>query len=47
MLTGKLPYDGIRDEIRQKQVGNALPLAQLKGVPRGARAKECLIKAAF
>ena len=35
MLTGKLPYDGIRDEIRQKQVGNALPLAQLKGVPRG------------
>jgi serine/threonine-protein kinase len=35
MLTGKLPYDGIRDEIRQKQVGKALPLAQLKGVPRG------------
>ena len=35
MLTGKLPYDGIRDEIRQKQVANALPLAQLKGVPRG------------
>ena len=35
MLTGKLPYDRIRDEIRQKQVGNALPLAQLKGVSRG------------
>jgi serine/threonine protein kinase/Flp pilus assembly protein TadD len=34
MLTGKLPYDGIRDEIHQKQISNALPLDQLKGFSR-------------
>lgn len=34
MLTGKLPFDGTRDEIRQKQLGGALPLEQLKGIPR-------------
>ena len=33
-LTGKLPFDGTRDEIRQKQLSGALPLEQLKGVPR-------------
>ena len=26
MLTGKLPYDGTRDEIRQKQLADALPI---------------------
>ena len=34
MLTGKLPFDGTRDEIRQKQLGKALPLDQLKAIPR-------------
>ena len=34
MLSGKLPFDGTRDEIRQKQVSSALPLEQLKGLPR-------------
>src|SRR5262249_35835196 len=34
MLSGKLPFDGIRDEIRQKQISGALPLEQLKGIPR-------------
>ena len=34
MLTGKLPFDGTRDEIRQKQLSGALPLDQLKGIPR-------------
>ena len=34
MLTGKLPFDGTRDEIRQKQLTGALPLEQLKGIPR-------------
>jgi serine/threonine protein kinase len=34
MLTGKLPFDGRRDEIRQKQLSGALPLEQLKGIPR-------------
>jgi TolB-like protein/Tfp pilus assembly protein PilF len=33
-LTGRLPFDGTRDEIRQKQLSGALPLEQLKGVPR-------------
>jgi serine/threonine protein kinase/Tfp pilus assembly protein PilF len=33
MLTGKLPFDGTRDEIRQKQLSGALPLDQLKGIP--------------
>jgi TolB-like protein len=34
MLTGKLPFGGTRDEIGQKQLSRALPLGQLKGVPR-------------
>ena len=34
MLTGNLPFDGARDEIRQKQLSGALPLEQLKGIPR-------------
>src|SRR5437773_10833487 len=34
MLTGKLPFDGTRDEIGQKQLSGALPLEQLKGIPR-------------
>jgi len=34
MLTGKLPFDGTRNEIRQKQIAAALPLHQLKGFPR-------------
>ena len=34
MLTGKLPFDGTRDEIRQKQLSGALPPELLKGVPR-------------
>jgi serine/threonine protein kinase/Tfp pilus assembly protein PilF len=34
MLTGKLPFDGTRDDIRQKQLSGALPLDQLKGIPR-------------
>ena len=34
MLSGKLPFDGTRDEIRQKQLSGPLPLDQLKGIPR-------------
>src|SRR5262249_37025543 len=34
MLTGKLPFDGTRDEICQKQLSKTLPLDQLKGIPR-------------
>ena len=34
MLSGKLPFDGTRDEIRQKQLSGLLPLDQLKGIPR-------------
>jgi TolB-like protein/Tfp pilus assembly protein PilF len=34
MLTGKLPFDGTRDAIRQKQLSATLPLDQLKGIPR-------------
>jgi serine/threonine protein kinase/tetratricopeptide (TPR) repeat protein len=34
MLSGKLPFDGTRDEIRRKQLSGSLPLAQLKGIPR-------------
>ncbi len=34
MLSGKLPFNGTRDEIGQKQLSGALPLEQLKGVPR-------------
>jgi len=34
MLTGNLPFDGEREEIRQKQIAEALPLHQLKGFPR-------------
>src|SRR5262249_54242131 len=34
MLSGKLPFDGARDEIHQKQLSGALPLEQLKGTPR-------------
>src|SRR5262249_11700866 len=33
-LTGKVPFDGTREEIRQKQLGGVLPLDQLKGIPR-------------
>jgi serine/threonine protein kinase/Tfp pilus assembly protein PilF len=32
-LSGKLPFDGTRDEIRQKQLSGPLPLDQLKGIP--------------
>jgi eukaryotic-like serine/threonine-protein kinase len=34
MLTGKVPFDGTREEIRQKQLSGALPLDQLKEIPR-------------
>ncbi len=34
MLNGKLPFDGTREEIRQKQLSGVLPLEQLKGIPR-------------
>src|SRR6476660_9192703 len=34
MSIGKVPFDGTRDEIRQKQLSGALPLDQLKGIPR-------------
>jgi serine/threonine-protein kinase len=34
MLTGKVPFDGTREELRQKQLSGALPLDQLKGIPR-------------
>jgi len=34
MISGKLPFEGTRDAIHQKQVGGTLPLDQLKGIPR-------------
>jgi serine/threonine protein kinase/Tfp pilus assembly protein PilF len=34
MLTGKLPFEGTRNEIGQKQLSGRLPLEQLKGIPR-------------
>jgi len=34
MLSGKPPFDGTRDQIRQKQLGGTLPLEQLKGISR-------------
>jgi eukaryotic-like serine/threonine-protein kinase len=34
MLTGKLPFDGTRDAIRQKQLSATLPVDHLKGIPR-------------
>src|SRR4029077_10241777 len=34
MLMGKVPFDGTRDEIRQKQLSGALPFEQLKGISR-------------
>jgi TolB-like protein/Tfp pilus assembly protein PilF len=36
MLTGKVPFDGTREEISQKQLSGILPLDQLKGIPRAA-----------
>ena len=33
MLTGKLPFDGTREEIQRQQLGGVLPLDQLKGIP--------------
>src|SRR5438876_115236 len=33
-LTGKLPFDGTREEIQRQQLSGALPLEQLKGIPR-------------
>ena len=34
MLSGKPPFEGTRDQIRQKQLSGALPLDQLKSIPR-------------
>jgi serine/threonine protein kinase len=34
MLTGKVPFDGTREEIQRQQLSGALPLEQLKGIPR-------------
>ncbi len=34
MLTGKLPFDGGHEQIRQQQLRGVLPLDQLRGVPR-------------
>src|SRR5882724_12016625 len=34
MLTGKLPFDGTREEIQRQQLTGVLPLEQLKGIPR-------------
>jgi TolB-like protein/cytochrome c-type biogenesis protein CcmH/NrfG len=34
MLTGRLPFDGTREEIREKQLTGALPLGELKGIQR-------------
>ena len=34
MLTGKVPFDGTHEEIQQQQLSGALPLDQLKGIPR-------------
>ena len=33
-LTGKLPFDGTREEIQRQQLSGVLPLQQLKGIPR-------------
>jgi serine/threonine protein kinase/Tfp pilus assembly protein PilF len=33
MLTGKLPFDGTREEIQRQQLNGVLPLDQLKGIP--------------
>src|SRR5436190_19497332 len=33
-LTGKLPFDGTREEIQRQQFSGVLPLEQLKGIPR-------------
>ena len=33
-LTGKLPFDGTREEIQRQQLSGVLPLEQLKGIPR-------------
>src|SRR4029434_5382579 len=33
ILTGKVPFDGSREKIQQKQLSAALPLEQLNGVP--------------
>jgi eukaryotic-like serine/threonine-protein kinase len=35
MLTGKVPFDGTREEIQRQQLSGALPLDQLKGIPHG------------
>jgi serine/threonine protein kinase/tetratricopeptide (TPR) repeat protein len=35
MLTATLPFDGKREEIQHQQLSGALPLARLKGIPRG------------
>ncbi len=34
MLTGNVPFDGTREEIQRQQLSGALPLEQLKGIPR-------------
>jgi serine/threonine-protein kinase len=34
MVSGRLPFNGTRDEIQQQQVSGALPLDYLKGIPR-------------
>src|SRR5262245_61720110 len=34
MLTGRVPFNGARDEIQQQQVSGTLPLDHLKGIPR-------------
>jgi len=34
MLSGKLPFHGTRDAIRQKQLSGALPLNELRDIPR-------------
>jgi eukaryotic-like serine/threonine-protein kinase len=34
MLSGKLPFTGTREEIQRQQLSAALPLDQLKGIPR-------------
>jgi serine/threonine protein kinase/predicted Zn-dependent protease len=34
MLSGRLPFYGTREQIRQEQFSAALPLEQLKGIPR-------------
>ena len=34
MLTGKVPFDGTHEEIQRQQLSGALPLDQLKDIPR-------------